>query len=149
MTVLPPDPALSRFVKPTVDTPFHIDYQWWEKQGLDLNVQLQAHLCAEHREAFQGQRVGDKIDWIDLETCEVKQVDGLQYIISTHCSNVPGYIMQAPTLVEAVFRVFLSNGNRPMTPKALAPLVGQRPEQILNVLSGHSARRGLRPVLGR
>ncbi len=148
MVTLPPDITLTHYIKPTVDTPFHIDYEWWEKQGLDLNVKLTAHLCPEHREAYTGQRVGEKIDWIDWETGEVRPVEGLQYVITTHCSKEPGYVLQAPTLIEGIFRVFLSNGNQPLSPRGLSPLVGQRSEQILRVLSGRVIRKGLRPVRG-
>ena len=147
MVTLPPDPALAHFIKPTVDTHFHIDYDWWATEGLDLNVQLLAHLSPELREAYAGQRVGEKIDLIDWETGEIKQVEGLQYLIATRCSKEPGYIMQAPTLIEAVFRVFLSNGNQPLSPRALSPLVGQQPDKILRVLAGRRVRKGLRPVL--
>ena len=146
MATLPSDPIISRFIKPTLETEFHIDYDWWEKQGLDLNVSLTAHLCLEHREAYAGQRV-EKIDWISPQTCEVKQVDGLQYIITTHCSKQPDYVMRAPTLIEAVFRVFLSNGNQPLSVRKLAPLVGHPADRILRVLSGRVVRKGIRPVL--
>ena len=147
MPTLPPVPALARFIKPTLDTPFHIDYSWWEEQRLDLNVQLLQHLTPDLREVYAGQRVDDKIDLVDWATGEVQQVEGLQYLITTRCSKVPGYIMQAPTLVEAIFRAFLSNGNQPLTPRALAPLVGHPPEQVLRVLAGRIVRKGLRPVL--
>jgi hypothetical protein len=147
MPTLPPVPALARFIKPTLDTPFHIDYNWWVEQGLDLNVQLLQHLSPELREVYTGQRLGDKIDLIDWETGEVRQVEGLQYLIATRCSKDPGYIMQAPTLLEAIFRAFLSNGNHPLTPRALAPLVGHTSEQVLRVLSGSIVRKGLRPVI--
>ncbi len=59
MVTLPPDLALAQFIKPTLDTLFHIDYSWWEQQGLDLNVKLVSHLCPEHRNAYAGQPVGD------------------------------------------------------------------------------------------
>lgn len=147
MPTLPPVPALARFIKPTLDTPFHIDYNWWVEQGLDLNVQLLQHLSPELREVYTGQRLGDKIDLIDWETGEVRQVEGLQYLIATRCSKDPGYVMQAPTVLEAIFRVFLSNGNHPLTPRALAPLVGHTSEQVLRVLSGSIVRKGLRPVI--
>ncbi|MFN2109041.1 MAG: hypothetical protein ACK2UI_05225 [Anaerolineae bacterium] len=147
MPTLPPVPALARFIKPTLDTPFHIDYNWWAEQGLDLNVQLLQHLSPELREVYSGQSLEDKIDLIDWETGEVRQVEGLQYLIATRCSKDPGYVMQAPTLLEAIFRVFLSNGNHPLTPRALAPLVGHTSEQVLRVLSGRIVRKGLRPVI--
>ncbi|HQE92483.1 MAG TPA: hypothetical protein PLH19_07360 [Anaerolineae bacterium] len=147
MSTLPPVPALARFIKPTVDTPFHIDYRWWEEQGLDFNVQLLQHLSPELREAYSGQRLGEKIDLIDWDTGEVQQVEGLQYLITTRCSKEPDYILHAPTLLEAIFRAFLSNGNRPLSPRALAPLVGYPPERILRVLAGTTVWKGLRPVI--
>ena len=147
MSTLPPVPALARFVKPTLDTPFHIDYTWWDEQGLDFNVQLLQHLSPDLREVYSGQRIGEKIDLIDWDTGEVRQVEGLQYLITTRCSKEPGYILRAPTLLEAIFRAFLSNGNHPLSPRALAPLVGRPPEQVLRVLSGVTVRKGLRPVM--
>ncbi len=147
MVALPPDPALTQFIKPTLDTPFHIDFDWWEQEGLDVNIKLVSHLCPEHREAFEGQPMGDEIDWVDWETGEVRPVDGLQYVITTHCSQQPGYVLQAPTLIEAVFRAFLSNANQPLTSRKLAPLVGHRPEQVLRVLAGRTVRLGLRPMV--
>jgi hypothetical protein len=146
MAVLPPDPALAQFIKPTLDTPFHIDFDWWVKQGLDVNIKLISHLCPTHREAFAGQPVDDTIDWVDWETGEVRPVDGLQYVITTHCSQQPGYVLQAPTLIEAIFRAFLSNANQPLTPRKLAPMVGHLPEQVLRVLAGRTVRLGLRPM---
>ena len=147
MVTLPPDPALARFIKPTLDTQFHIDYEWWDKQGLDPNIKLKSHLCPEHRDAFKGQLDSEKIDWLDWNTGEIKQVDGLQYIITTHCSKEPGYIMQAPTLVEGIFRALLSNANAPLSSRMLSTMVGHPSGQILRVLSGRNIRLGLRPVL--
>ena len=147
MAVLPPDPALAQFIKPTLDTPFHIDYAWWEKQGLDVNVKLVSHLCPEHREAFSGQSMDEKIDWIDWATGEVTRVDGLQYVITSHCSKQPGYLLQAPTLIEGIFRALLVNANKPLTPRRLAPMVGHQPDQVLRVLASRTVRLGLRPIL--
>ena len=146
MAILPPDPALTRFIKPTLDTPFHIDHGWWERHGLDYNVELLSHLCPEHHAAYGGRPLMEVIDWVDWVTGEVKQVEGLQYVIRTHCSQQAGYMAQAATLVKAVFRVFLSNDNQPLTPSQLSPLVSCLPEHILRVLSGRQARKGLRPL---
>lgn len=142
-----PNLAVSHFIKPTVDTPFHIDFSWWEKQGLDLNVKLMGHLCYEHRQAYAGRTIDDKMDWVDWETGEVQQVDGLQYIITTHCSRESDYIKQASTLMESVFRAFLSNANQPLSPRQLEPLVGHHADQVLRLLSGKQVRLGLRPVM--
>ena len=140
------DPKLMQFIKPTLDTPFHIDYAWWERQGLDMNMKLVSHLCPEHREAYVGEPLDDKIDWVDWETGEVRQVDGLQYVITTHCSNQPGYVADAPTIIESVFRAFLANGNKPLSPKALAPLINQPADRVLRVLAGRQVRLGIRPT---
>ena len=149
MATLPPNPALTQFIKPTLDTPFHIDFEWWQKQGLDFNIELLAHLCPEHRAAYAGQHVGEKIDWIDWKTGEVKQVDGLHYVITTHCSRQPGYLTETSTLLAGLFRVFLSNGNQPLTCKQLGALVKHSPEQVLGVLAGRVVKKGLRPILDR
>jgi hypothetical protein len=146
MATLPPNPDLTRFIKPTVETPFHIDYKWWKQQSLDLNIELLSHLCDEHREAYKGRPLREKIDWIKWETGEVRQVEGLQYIIDTHCSKQSHYISKAPTLVEAIFRVFLSTGNEPMTPEQLSLRTGYPADQILRVLSGRRVRKGIRPA---
>lgn len=147
MTTFPSNTGLTNFIKPTIDTLFHIDYHWWEEQNLDLGVQLVAHLPAKLREAYAGQRVDERIDLIDWETGEVRQVQGLQYLIATRCGDDPNYIMQAPTLIEAVFRVFLSNGNQPLSARALARLVGQPADRVLRVISGGVVRKGLRPLI--
>ncbi|MDF1514840.1 MAG: hypothetical protein P1S60_13605 [Anaerolineae bacterium] len=149
MVAFPPNPALAQFIKPTQDTLFHIDYSWWDKQGLDPNIKLLTHLCPEHRNAFGGQLVNEKIDWLDWETGKIKQVDGLQYVIKTHCSKEPGYVMQAPTLIEAIFRALLSKANEPLSPRMLSAMVGHPADQILRVLAGRRIRLGLRPVLNK
>lgn len=146
MVTLPPNPVLTGFIKPTLDTPFHIDFLWWQKQGLDFNVELLSHLCAEHRAAYSGQALNEKIDWIDWTTGEVKQVEGLHYVISRHCSKQPGYVRETSTLLAAVFRVFLTNENQPQTARQLALQVSYPDTQILRVLAGRQVNKGLRPV---
>lgn len=143
MTVPPSVPAL---VKPTLDTPFHIDYDWWERQGLQISVELRAHLCQEHRLVFAEHYDTEKIDWIDEQTGEVTQIDGLQHVLQVHCSEQPGYINERLSLVDAVFRVFLANGNTPLSCKELGNAVGQPPDKILRTLAGHQVYKGIRPV---
>jgi len=139
-------PALPTLVKPTPDTPFRIDYSWWERQGLDIDVELRAHLCQEHREAFGGHLETKSIDWVDEETGEVTQVNGLQHVLQIHCSKQPGYIDTHMSLVDAVFRVFLANGNKPLTCRELASIVGHAPEKILRTMTGRQVYKGIRPV---
>jgi len=137
---------LPTLVKPTLDTPFHIDYSWWERKNLHISVELRTHLCAEHREVFGEHFDTEKIDWIDMKTGEVTQVDGLQHVLQIHCSKQPGYINEHLTLVDAVFRVFLANGNTPSTCRELSNIIGHPPEKILRTLVGRRIYKGIRPA---
>lgn len=141
----PPTPL----VKPSLKTPFHIDYRWWERQSRELRVYLQSHLCAEHRAVFVSLDETEEIDWIDPETAEVQRVDGLQHALRTHCSQQPNYLEDNTSLVDAVFRVFLANANTPLTPVELAQRIGRPGHEntILKTLSGGRVYKGLRPYV--
>ena len=139
-------PSLPTLVKPTLDTPFHVDYGWWERKGLHIGVELRTHLCEEHRQVFSEHFDTEKIDWVDEQTGEVTQIDGLQHVVQVHCSKQPGYISEGLSLVDAVFRVFLANGNTPLTCKELGGITGQPPEKILRTLAGRRIYKGIRPV---
>jgi hypothetical protein len=144
MTTLP-KPA--RSLRPTLDTPFHIDYDWWRKSNRDLRVYLRSHLCHEHRAqiAESGSNL-DMIDWVDPLTAEVIRRDGLVQLMRTHCSQQPDYISDHTSIVDAAFRVFLINDNEPLTPHQLAERLERDPETVLKTLSGRQVYQGLRPA---
>lgn len=146
MSKVPVPPSLPALVKPTLDTPFHIDYGWWERKGLQLNVELRTHLCQEHQAVFSKHFDSEQIDWVDEKTGEVTRVDGLQHVLQVHCSKQPDYINERLSLVDAVFRVFLANGNAPLTCKELGSAIGRPPERILRTLAGRQVYKGIRPV---
>jgi hypothetical protein len=123
-------------VKPTLQTRFHIDFDWWRQHDRDWRVYLRNFLCPEHQQAFADLDVSEQIDWVDPETAEVQLVDGLQNILITHCAKQRSFITQHTTLVDSVFRIFLSNGNMPLTPEELADELGRDPLVILKTLSG-------------
>ena len=132
-------------VKPTLQTRFHIDFDWWRQHDRDWRVYLRNFLCPEHQQAFADLDVSEQIDWVDPETAEVQLVDGLQNILITHCAKQRSFITQHTTLVDSVFRIFLSNGNMPLTPEDLADELGRDPLVILKTLSGPRVYKGLRP----
>ena len=115
-----PEVKRPSLVKPSINTPFHIDFDWWKKSERDWHVYLRSLLCAEHREAFANVEEGQTIDWIDPVTAEVKPVEGVQNALMTHCVKQPEFITGQTALVEAVFRLFLANGNIPMSSDELA-----------------------------
>jgi len=143
-----PVPALkvSRFIKPNPDTPYHIDFDWWNKADRDLRVYLRSHLCAVHREMYAESLANTTIDWVDPQIAEVKPMDGILYQLRLHCSQQPDYITDQTSVVDAVFRVFLVNDNQPMSPRELGERIGKNAELILKTISGKTIYKGLRPV---
>lgn len=132
-------------VKPTIQTRYHIDFNWWAQNDRNWRIDLHGFLCEEHQRAFSDARGEELVDWVDPETAEVQQVDGLQHVLISHCAKEPGFITEQTSLVEAVFRLFLANGNTPMTPVELAEQLNRPPETILRTLSGTRVYKGLRP----
>lgn len=144
----PASPAANRLIKPTNKTKFHIDFDWWERESREFRVYLTSHLCPAHQAAFADYAGADVIDAIDPETAEVRKEDGIQHTLRTHCSQLPDFITPHTSLVDAVFRVFIANGNQPLSPEELAERI-RKPGQantILRTLSGGRVYKGLRPV---
>lgn len=140
------DPGKFSLIKPTLDTPFSIDFDWWKIHDHNWRVFLFSFLCEEHQKTFADHNDEIWIDWIDPATAEVEHVDGLQHILMTHCARQPDFISATTTLVHAVFRALLANGNKPMTPLELSRRIGKPPEIILRTLSGPTVYQGIRPV---
>ena len=137
-----------RWIKPDLETKFHIDFDWWEREGRDLRVYLQSHLCPECKVIYTNHRGSEEVDWIDLETAEVTRVDALWQSLRTHCSQRPDFITENTPLTDAVFRAFLANGNAPLSAIELHEILGRRTaETILRTLGGRKIYKGIRPVL--
>ena len=133
-------------VKPTISTPFHIDFDWWKKNERDWHVYLRSLLCVEHQEVFANIEEGLVIDWVDPVTAEVKQVDGVQNTLMSHCVKQPDFLTDQTALVEAVFRLFLTNGNIPMSSDELGSRLNRPAQTILRTLAGARVYKGIRPV---
>ena len=132
-------------VKPTIDTPFHIDFAWWKKNERDWHVYLRSLLCAEHQDAFANVEEGEMIDWIDPKTAEVKPVEDVQNALMTHCVKQPDFLTNQTALVEAVFRLFISNGNVPLSSGELGAKLNRQPEIILRTLASARVYKGIKP----
>lgn len=132
-------------LKPTSKTPFHIDFEWWKQNEHDWHVFLRSLLCPEHQETFANIEEGEMVDWVDAQTAEVKPVDGVQHLLISHCALLPEFTDVRTAMVEAIFRVFLVNGNIPMSSEELGMRLGRPAETILKTISGPRVYRGLRP----
>jgi len=132
-------------LKPTIKTPFHIDFEWWKQNERDWHVFLRSLLCIEHQQTFAETEKGGLIDWIDPMTAEVKQVNGVQHALMTHCALLPEFSDERTAMVEAIFRNFLVNGNVPLSAEDLAKRLGRPADTILRTIAGPRVYRGLRP----
>jgi hypothetical protein len=132
-------------VKPTMNTPFHIDFDWWSQNDREWRIHLRNCLCSEHQQAFADIDDSQKVDFVDPETAEVQRVDGLQHILISHCSQVEGFITNHTSLVESIFRLFLANGNLHMTSLELAERLNRPSTTILRLVSGVKVYNGIRP----
>ena len=95
---------ISSLIKPTLNSPFNIDFNWWKDHDRDWQVYLRSFLCEEHRRIFQDLDNDEVIDWVDPKTAEVKQVDGLQHTLISHCAKQEGFISRNMALVDSVSR---------------------------------------------
>ena len=128
--------STSIFTRPTLDTKFHIDFEFWDRADRDLNIYLRSHLCPEHQEAYADIEADTMVDSVNPKTAEVTRVRGIQHTLISHCSLLPDYLTPQTTLVNAIFRVFLSNGNSPLTAQDLGEVLNRPARTILRMLSG-------------
>lgn len=134
----------SALVRPTEDTKFHIDYDWWERSNDDLRIYLLSHLPIEKRE-YLSQVEEDKIvDFIDPDTAEVFQFNALQLALR-EASKSPEFITEHTSMVDGVFRLFLRNNNQPLSPNELAEKLDKSAKSILRTFGGRTVYKGIRP----
>src|SRR4030065_2298808 len=114
-----PDVKRTSRLRPTTQTHFHSDFNWGQERDRDWRVFLQGLLCPDHQQAFAELPEDHMVDFVDPLTAEVQRVDGLQHILISHCAKLPTFITNYTSLVDAVFRLLLSNGNKPLTPVEL------------------------------
>lgn len=143
-----PRPKLSAapLRRPTLETKFHIDFDWWDKSNLDLKTYLFSRLEIGDESALE-QGV-EFVDLVDGETGEVRRVEGFQYALQTYFGQLPDDFAKQTSLVDAIFYVLLANANKPMTASELAEKVGRQPEVILKTVGGPKIYQGIRPIFG-
>ena len=141
-----PSPVRRSLLKPTTKTPFHIDFDWWQQNERDWHIFLRSLLCAEHQASLGTLEAGQMIDWVNETTAEVRPVDGIQHALMSHCARQPDFLTSQTALVEAVFRIFLVNGNQAMSAEDIAKRLDRPAKTILSTLAGPRIYKGLRPA---
>ncbi len=134
-------------VKPTLNTPFHIDFDWWKNHDHNWRIYLHSFLCEEHQALYSNEESSSSIDWVDPATAEVLVVDGMQHALMHHCVKQSDFLSQHTTIVDTIFGIFLSNGNKPLSPEQLSSITGKAALTILRTFSGPQVYRGIRPVI--
>lgn len=131
----------------SVDTKFHIDFSWWDKQNKDIRVLMMDLLCVGCHETAGLVSNAKMVDMVDPETAEVTRVDAIWEAIRACCSLKPGYITPDTPLLDSIFRLFLANGNKPLSVQELYERLDKRPpETILRVLTKGPVYLGIKPV---
>ncbi len=133
-------------VKPTLETPFHIDFDWWIEHDANWRVFLLDFLCDEHHAIYVEKDQNIEIDSIDPITAEVKRVDGLLHTLVSHCAKQADFISGNTTLVNTIFKTFLANGNEPLNAQQLAEQTGKSAMTILRTFTGAQVFKGIRPL---
>ncbi len=138
---------MARYIRPTVDTKFHIDFFWWQQKKQNLRAYLQSHLCPDCEGIVQDSE-GKTFDWINSETGEVFQIDLLWHIIHTQCSQDPAFFDSRIPLTSAIFRAFIFNDNIPLTPIEIHEKVPKKPpELILKTIGRRQIYKGIKPII--
>lgn len=142
-----PRPKLSKLQlkRPDLDTMFQIDFDWWEESNLDLKTFLLSRLDVGDELSLDLEV--DFVDLVDLETGEVRKVDGFQFALQTYFAQLPSDYIQQTSLVDAVFYTLLANANRPMSVREMANRVERDPDVVLKTISGRRIYQGIRPIL--
>jgi hypothetical protein len=137
---------MGKFIRPTLETKFHIDFSWWQQEGNNLRNFLEGHLCADYA-ALAAENRGKTFDWVDSETGEVFQIDMLWYIIYHHCQDHPEFFDSRTPLTTAIFRAFIARNNRPLTAVEIHHLIQRKsPDMILRTIGGRRTYKGIKAI---
>jgi hypothetical protein len=134
-------------VKPTIQTHYHIDFDWWRQTDRDWRVYLRSYLSPEDQINYSEFSEDERVDIVDDDTGEVSQVDALQHVLISHYANRSDFINRNTSITEAIFRLFLANGNAPLTIIDISEKIGRAPNTVLQMLSGVRVYKGIRPCL--
>jgi hypothetical protein len=137
---------MAKYIKPTLDTPFHIDFAWWQEKSNNLRGFLQGHVCTNATELL-AENEGRTFDWVDPAPGEVFTIDLAWHIIYQRCQNDPDFFDPRIPLTTAIFRAFIANNNKPLTPVEIFEKIQKKnPEMILGTIGSRQIYKGIKPV---
>ncbi len=138
---------MSPIARPDTKTLFHIDVDWFEKNGRNLREEMHAALCDECRVLYPTPVDARVVDRVNPQTAEVTRVDALWECLADHCGRKPNFIVPTTPLTTAIFRALLANGNNPMSPEQLHKRISKsNAAAILRLLMGGEIENGIAPL---
>ena len=100
---------------------YHVDPSWFDENNLSFDDVARARMCDSCR-AKVGQEVDERVPVFEKTTGRMRfEVQRSTYgsdplkCIRDHCGRAKNYIHRDMPTLEAIFRIFLANGNQPMT----------------------------------
>ena len=118
-----------------------IDFEWYRQRNRSFATLASGYLCPVcHKRLMTGET-------------EVSP-DEIVSAIRDCCSKTPGFITSRLPILESVFRIFLANGNQPLTLEELGEALSEQLEgetyrtspEILHRLITHDQYYGLREL---
>lgn len=125
------------------NTKFHIDDEWWERSTLDFHSNIITRLHGFGFADVQWDSDVNEVDIVSMETGEVSQVDGFQYVVQTYFSQLPEDFARTSTLVEATFCLLLANANQPLTAGQIAERTDRPADVVIRTLDGPKTYLGI------
>ena len=118
-----------------------IDLDWLQQNNRSISALAQGYLCAKCRKQLQAE---------EKELTEAE----LLTTIKDCCSHAPGFITSQSPILESIFRLFLANGNQPLTLEKLGNQLSEQrggetsrtSEEFLSRLLKSDQFYGLRPA---
>jgi len=116
-----------------------IDLAWLQANNISLSTLAKGAVCAKCRKKL-------KMDHAEAKPSELLKS------IKTCCSKSPGFITGTLPIQESTFRVFLANGNEPLTVEELSSQLNQfrgtnayqTSTSVLSRILAHDEHYGLR-----
>lgn len=138
---------MAKYIKPTLKTKYHIDFDWWGQEERNFHRTLIDQLCNECRSALEADPEVRTMDWIDPETAQVFTIDQLWHVLRTECGRKSDFITEQLPLTASIFRLFIANNNTPLTAVEIHQQLRKRTARtILRTISGRRIYNGIRPV---
>ncbi len=124
---------------------YQIDGSWFAENNLSFDAIVRARMCESCQQKL-GTKLEERVPVFDKKTGKMKlEVQETTYgsdpikVIREHCSRAKSYIARDMPTLEAIFRVYLANGNQPM------PLEHVR-EQLMEWCPGGGCQWLLLPI---